>query len=86
MHRHHLHEDISTTMIYLHCLNDPEKKVVSPLDRLNERNAEQSEVQASVPERMAMPEGDLRTPESDLEGVPSNEFSSICRCLRSLMG
>ncbi|TWU07430.1 hypothetical protein Pla52n_00030 [Stieleria varia] len=39
-----------------------------------------------------MPEGNLRTPESDLEErghidprEPSNEFCSICRCLRSLM-
>ncbi|WP_261344249.1 hypothetical protein [Stieleria varia] len=35
MHRHHLHKDISTTMIYLHCLNDPEKKVVSSLDQVS---------------------------------------------------
>ncbi|PAY18114.1 integrase [Rhodopirellula sp. SM50] len=31
------HKDISTTMIYLHCLNDSEKEVVSPLDRLQEK-------------------------------------------------
>ncbi|WP_286178219.1 tyrosine-type recombinase/integrase [Rhodopirellula sp. JC639] len=31
------HKDVSTTMIYLHCLNDAEKEVVSPLDRLQER-------------------------------------------------
>lgn len=30
------HQDVSTTMIYLHCLNDPERNVVSPLDRLSE--------------------------------------------------
>ncbi|TWT94445.1 hypothetical protein Pla52n_52660 [Stieleria varia] len=33
-----------------------------------------------------MLKGNLGTPESHLEGVPSYEFSSICRCIRSLMG
>jgi integron integrase len=28
------HNDVSTTMIYLHCLNNRERTVVSPLDRL----------------------------------------------------
>lgn len=28
------HNDVSTTMIYLHCLNDLRSTVVSPLDRL----------------------------------------------------
>ncbi|TWU02309.1 hypothetical protein Pla52n_33590 [Stieleria varia] len=40
-----------------------------------------------------MLEGNLRAPESDLAErghiaprEPSNEFSSLCRCFRSLMG
>ena len=37
------HKDVKTTMIYLHCLNDAEKDVVSPLDRLQElQNAEKT--------------------------------------------
>lgn len=32
IHRHHLRKDISSTMIYLHCLNDPEKKVARGAD------------------------------------------------------
>lgn len=31
------HQDMSTTAIYLHCLNDPQHKVISPLDRLNKQ-------------------------------------------------
>ncbi|MDB4621733.1 tyrosine-type recombinase/integrase [Rubripirellula sp.] len=30
------HNDVTTTMIYLHCLNDRQSTVVSPLDRLEE--------------------------------------------------
>ena len=30
------HKNVSTTMIYLHCLNDRQRTVVSPLDRLEQ--------------------------------------------------
>ena len=50
------HKDVSTTMIYLHCLNDRQRTVVSPLDRLESSNSTaagsaEAKCGLSVPER-----------------------------------
>lgn len=53
------HKDVSTTMIYVHCLNDREHNVVSPLDRLDQgdpcRREQTSVVAAVVAEPAAAP-------------------------------
>ncbi|MDV6030736.1 MAG: tyrosine-type recombinase/integrase [Phycisphaera sp. RhM] len=77
------HKDISTTMIYLHCLNDSEKEVVSPLDRMPEMQGTDSSTtkkQATNPPPAGPPRtGDVEPSrpddslESEIEGGGSAE-------------
>jgi integron integrase len=64
------HEDVSTTMIYLHCLNDPERHVVSPLDRLNQTQPTRCEEKSINPVVTAEPTVESESAFQDAAGFP----------------